>query len=517
MCGIRAAGSLASVMLFWLTLPTLSSAQVISKVAQTSDDESDAASAKYGIIIASDEVSSGYVLISPLSTTKTFLLDNEGKVVHEWQTDRKPGQAAYLLPDGSLLRAGKVDNFFQFPATTGSGGRIQKYDWDGKLIWDFTSSSQFRMTHHDIEPLPNGNVLCIVWESYLRSVAVENGRNPDRLSGDVLWLEAIFELKPTGLNEAEIVWRWSLLDHLVQDWDESKKNYADPAAHPELMDINFMQRIGPDWIHMNSIDYNPELDQIMVGSRSLSEFWIIDHSTTTEEARGHTGGKYGRGGDILYRWGNPQVYRRGTPEDRMLYNQHDAHWIPQGHPGAGNVLLFNNGIAKTDQDFSSADEIRLPVKADGTYTIEDDKPFGPADIEWTFEDPGKLFSPRISGAQRLPNGHTLICSGTQQLLLEVTPDSKIVWMYRNPPRYVNPPTRSRTGQSVPGKPSTGDLSKEEQDQLRIPGGVGLEDGGTMFRALKYAPDYPAFEGRSLKPIYGDNEDSATAQALTSDE
>ena len=122
---------------------------------------------------------------------------------------------------------------------------------------------------------------------------------------------------------------------------------------------------------MNSIDYNPELDQIMVCSRSLNEFWILYHSTTTAEARGHAGGKYGRGGDLLYRWGNPMAYRRGQPEDRMLYSPHDAHWIPKGLPGAGNILIFNNGVADTDQNFSSIDEISLPLKADGTYHLTD--------------------------------------------------------------------------------------------------------------------------------------------------
>ncbi|MCP4507928.1 MAG: hypothetical protein GY826_16250, partial [Fuerstiella sp.] len=314
----------------------------------------------------------------------------------------------------------------------------------------------------------------------------------------VLWLEAIFELKPKGLNGADIVWKWSLLDHLIQDWDKSKENHGNPAEHPELVDINHMLRPVADWIHMNSIDYNEELDQIMVGSRTLSEFWIIDHSTTTEEARGHTGGKRGHGGDLLYRWGNPQNYRQGTVDDRTLFNQHDAHWIPNGLPGAGNVLLFNNGLSDSEQDFSSADEIRLPLQDDGTYRRKPQTPFGPAEVEWTYEHPGELFSPRISGAQRLPNGNTLICSGTQYLLLEVTRDAEIVWMYRNPKRFRNPP-RSEGRRKKATTPAPADLPKAELDAMRVPGGVPLEDGGTMFRAIKYPPGYPAFRDRDLSP------------------
>lgn len=455
---------------------------------------------KLGVVINTDKVSSGYLLVSPLSSHKVFLLNNDGKVVHDWQTDRKPGQACYLLEDGSLLRAGKVDNFFQFPSTTGSGGRIQKYDWDGNLIWDFVSSSPYRMSHHDIEPLPNGNVLCIVWESYLREIAEKAGRNPNRLTGDVLWFEAVFELKPKGLNEAEIVWKWSMLDHVVQDWDNTKENYGNPADHPELIDINHMHRPAADWAHMNSVDYNPELDQIMLSSRSFNEFWIIDHSTSTEEARGHTGGQYGRGGDLLYRWGNPIAYRHGTIDDQALFNQHDAHWIPKGLPGAGNVLLFNNGVANTEQDFSSADEIQLPITTNGSYHREEGSPFGPTDLAWTFEDPGNLFSPRISGVQRLANGNTLICSGTQHLLLEVTPDSEIVWMYRNPPRFRNPPERNGPGPAAPPKPSLADLPPDQLKPIRIDGGIPLEEGGTMFRVTKYPADYAAFNGRKLEPL-----------------
>ena len=454
---------------------------------------------KVGVSTKTDKVTPGYTLISPMSSTKVFLLNNDGLVVHYWQTNRKPGQTAYLMEDGTLVRGGKVDNFYQFPSTTGSSGSLQKYDWDGNLTWDFLSSSPYRMSHHDIEPLPNGNVLCIVWESYLREIAEKAGRDGNRLNGDVLWFEAIFELKPTGLNEAEVVWKWSLLDHLVQDFDKTKDNYGDPAQHPELMDINYMRRPTADWIHMNAIDYNADLDQIMVCSRSLSEFWIIDHSTTTEEASGHTGGRSGKGGDLLYRWGNPIAYRRGTADDQKLFNPHDAHWIPKGLPGAGNVLLFNNGEANTDQGFSSADEIILPLNSNGTYDRPADEKFGPEKLSWTFEDKGKLFSPRISGAQRLPNGNTLICSGTQHLLLEVTHEAEIVWIYHNPPRFHEPPRQNTTGRpsdSFP-LPSPADLPKETLDKLRIEGGVPLEDGGTMFRAIKYPLDYPAFAGRDL--------------------
>lgn len=457
------------------------------------DSDDDKEAKKFGVVRKEEGAFPGYTLISPLSSLRTFLVDLNGHVVHWWDADCKVGQTAYLMEDGTLWRAGKAADSGQFPDRAGSGGRIQKYDWDGKLLWDYNTSSKYRMSHHDIEPLPNGNVLCIVWESYDRTVAEAAGRDPNRLQGNVLWFEAIFELKPVGLSKAEVVWKWSLLDHLVQDFDQTKDNYGNPALQPEKVDINSMLRPVADWIHMNSIDYHPELDQILVSSRAFSELWVIDHSTTTREAAGHTGGRYGKGGDLLYRWGNPAMYRMGGLSDRMCWNQHDAHWIPKGLPGEGNILIFNNGLANSDEAYSTIDEFRPPMNPDGSYRKRKGYPFGPEDILWTYEEPGRLFSPRISGAQRLHNGNTLICSGTQWTLLEVTADKEIVWQYRNPPRFKAPPN-SRTGIRPPAMV---DKSKEEQDALRIPNGIHLEDGGTMFRALRYPLDYPAFQGKDL--------------------
>jgi len=87
------------------------------------------------------------------------------------------------------------------------------------------------------------------------------------------------------------------------------------SEHPELMDINFGVNLNgnnADWIHFNSIDYNSDLDQIILSSRHLSEIYVIDHSTTSLEAAGHTGGNSGKGGDILFRYGMPNGFQLAT-------------------------------------------------------------------------------------------------------------------------------------------------------------------------------------------------------------
>ena len=159
--------------------------------------------------------------------------------------------------------------------------------------------------HHDIEPLPNGNILILGWELKTGEEAISKGRDPLLLEDGELWPEHIVEIEPDG-DGGNIVWEWHLWDHLIQDFDSSLVNYGVVSEHPELMNINYM---GPgqnssggkaDWIHANSIDYNEELDQIIISSRALSEFWIIDHSTTKEEAASSSGGNAGMGGDILY-------------------------------------------------------------------------------------------------------------------------------------------------------------------------------------------------------------------------
>jgi hypothetical protein len=207
-----------------------------------------------------------------------------------------------------------------------------------------------------------------------------------------------------------------------------------------LVDINYgtFFESNTDWLHTNSIDYNPEFDQILLSVHNFNEIWVIDHSTTTGEAADHTGGNSGKGGDLLYRWGNPEAYDAGTAGDQRLFGQHDASWIKPGYSSEGNILIFNNGIGRPIGTFSSIDEIVPPINNVGQYYLEPDSSYGPEDLAWcyTANPPTSFFSFFMGGAQRLIDGNTLICNGDAGQFFEVTAEKATVWLYTNPyPTY----------------------------------------------------------------------------------
>ncbi len=360
------------------------------------------------------------------------MIDLTGTIVKIWPGDFPPGVSVYLDEDLNLWRSMRIA---EHAGPAGAGGAIQKLDWDGNVLWEYEYFSEGEyMQHHDFEVLPNGNVLLVAWDYYSDRDAMKQGRNPDYLSHDLFLPDAIIEVQPTGPDTGTIVWEWHAWDHMIQDFSHWKANFGVVEDHPELIDLNYPP--GPtdnDWNHINGIDYNPALDQIIVSAHHFHEIWVIDHSTTTAEAAGHTGGNSGMGGDLIYRWGNPEAYRAGTTADRQLFGQHDATWIEPGLPGENNVLVFNNGLGRPAGPFSSIEEIVTPVDAFGNYNHTPGTAFGPAAPFWTYvaPNPTDFYSPFISGCQRLPNGNTLVCSGVQGWFFEVSPTDELVWEHQS--------------------------------------------------------------------------------------
>lgn len=362
-------------------------------------------------------------------------MDMDGNIAHTWSSLYNPGNAVYMNEDASILRTGALKGVNAKYSVGGSGGIVERIEWNGDVSWSFAYANDQVLLHHDIEALPNGNILMIAWETLSEAEAIRLGRNPQLISDKELWPDHIIEVTPSN---NEIVWEWHVIDHLIQDYDASKSNHGLIGDHAELADINYIGNEGngggADWMHTNAIDYNEALDQILLSVHGFNEIWIIDHSTTTEEAASHEGGKQNSGGDILYRWGNPQAYDQGDEKDQLFFGQHDAQWILTEDKEEA-ILVFNNGVGrgKGDNLYSSVDQIVIEREGNGEYKLNDEGKYLPEKLDWTYkaDQASDFFSQNISGAQRLDNGHTLICNGSNGEFFEIDSSGEIVWTYTN--------------------------------------------------------------------------------------
>jgi len=465
-------------------------------------------------VVARDEAQmmAGYTILC--CGRETYLLDADGVAVHAWRSKRNVF-AAYLRPNGNLVRDGKDDLHDVAPLFNagGAAGWIEEVTWDNEVIWSYEKLPHDAfLTHHDIEPMPNGNVLVMLWERIAKADAIAAGRNPELIPDGEVWNQLVIELAPNARGGAEVVWQWALFDHLIQDFDKTKDNYGAVADHPELFDLNFCPVGGKskcrnvvgdgaslasatagvmgasgaktnacgktgekDWTHVNGISYDPKRDQIVQTFNVPSEIIFIDHSTTTEEARGHSGGKYGKGGDILYRWGNPQTYRAGSRMEQQLFCPHSPVFTD-----SGTIICFNNGRIP-DRHWSSVDEIELPETEPGSgIYVKGDGAFGPQKAMWSYGPragrQGSFYCTHISGCQRLPNGNTFVTMGPQGILTELTPSKEEVW------RYVSP---------VLAIPNVQCHAVVRQGDERVGGRFSL------FRCVRYAADFPGLADKDL--------------------
>jgi hypothetical protein len=352
-------------------------------------------------------VYNGLILVNDAGNNRAFLMDKSAKLIHEWPLSNNLGNDAFLEADGRLLASLEADD----PKITlgGQGGKLQFIAADGTIEWNFNYSSEAAETHHDAELLPNGNVLAMVWERRTQEVAANAGSN----SQVDIFPEAIIEVDP---NTNEIVWEWHAWDHIIQDYDDTKDNFGDVAANPQLIDINYVTIDNGDIMHGNGLAYDPEDDVIYLSVNFFHEVWVIDHSTTTEEASNHTGGNFNKGGDLLYRFGNPEAYKNpmGT---RLFHNNHFPNLL-QGED-AGKMLIFTNGNGIGQ---STVYELQLPT----TFSLlpnSDNEP----EVVWSFTDPD-LFAPKVSGAVKLPNGNRMIAEGDYGIW-EVTESGEVVWKF----------------------------------------------------------------------------------------
>ena len=422
-----------------------------------------------GTTVNSPTAFDSYTLIYTYNSPTVYLINNCGQKIHQWTTSGNT-LIAYLQPNGDLIKT-SID-----PATVfvggGSQGFIERYSWSGALQWKYKLSNDTMTLHHDIEIMPNGNILCNVWKKIPAPQVRNMGRDPNNEMGlGEIWDDLVLELQPTGTTGANIVWQWKASEHIVQDIDEKLPNYGIVASSPELLNLNYRpEGIGTfkDWLHFNSVSYNAELDQIALSGHTFDEIYIIDHGTTSSQSSGHVGGTQGKGGDLLYRWGNPAAYNQGGDTDQVFNGQHDPHWIQYGDY-TNSIITFNNMAAPN----YSAIDIITPSWDGMKYTLGSNGKYSPSapDFRFTKKVPQEFFSGIMAAATVLPNGNLYFTEATKGKYTEydLSADS-VVWEYTNPMKNSN-------------------FTKQgDAPSLNV-----------TFRTYKYSKDYSAFTGRTLTP------------------
>jgi Arylsulfotransferase (ASST) len=399
-----------------------------------------------------DNAYDGYTLLAPNLSRMVYLIDMKGRMVHSWETDYA-SNFTELLPNGNLLRSGKYPN----PPIRfgGVGGIVQEIDWNGNVVWEYINSDTESVAHHTALRLPNGNTIVQIWEYYSRDEAIAKGRDPATLptTGPFvgLWPDALLEVEPDGT----VVWEWRVWDHIGEDANQININSPFPVAGGP--------RGTADLNHGNSLDYLPDEGIIVWNAPSYGEFYYIDHQS----------------GEILFRWGNPCAYGAGEcpsfmdDGDQVLWGQHGTTVIDEGLPGAGNILIFNNGYKRPSRNFSEILEVNVDPGLTG------------AEVVWDYKTLSyqSLFAEFQGFAQRLPNGNTVITSAGEGHVIEVTAAGDIAWEFVSPIMALDADTTEFSC-----------MYTEEHVRSTPPGGLSYN---TMFRTYRYAPDYPGLAGKKL--------------------
>jgi hypothetical protein len=385
-----------------------------------------------------------YTFYATQNASAAKLVDTNGTVFKTWTLSSSTAYSAYLLPGDTILQTVRYQS-----GNVGMGGitgKVRKINWAGTTVWEYAVSTSTTQMHHDACALPNGNVLLIVYESKSASPTTVGSS-----SSMTVWSEKVIEVHPTGATTGTVVWEWHLWDHLCQSTYPSVTStyVANVSEHPELFNVNY--NLKQDWFHMNGIDYNPQLDQIVLSSHEMDEVYVIDHSTTTAEAATHAGGNSGKGGDFLYRWGNPATYGLSSTGNNSGFNViHDAHWVPSTN------ALYPNYLCAYNNNSGGSVKVALwnPPYNGYNYTYTAGSIVGPTSV---INPTIPSFSAQDMGnSQQLDNGNELVCnpggnvyevspSGTT---LQTISNAKSVHAYRYTMCYVRGPVASASASAT---------------------------------------------------------------------
>ena len=368
----------------------------------------------------------GYTVLSPLQTQAVLVIDMNGNVVKRWEgLNNSAGGPARVLPGGILISASGAR-----PPNQESLELVQQ-DFDGKVIWQFSHNEQIKTgegstiwsarQHHDWqrESLPAGYYSpesAPVVEGTSTLILTHTNRLQPRVADVMLEDDRLVEVSWKG----DVLWEWVASDHI------DELGFAPDARKAIKAAQSFNKARGSfDWLHINSAHYvgpNRWFDQgdmrfapnnVIISSREASLLAIV-----------------GRDGKIVWRLGPDFSESKELRAIRQIIGQHHPHIIPKGLPGAGNLMVFDNGGSSGygAPTAVSPDGSAIHQRA-GSRVLE----LNPVTLElvWSYQGP-RFFSTNISGAQRLPNGNTLITEGAPGRLLEVTNDRRVVWEYIYP-------------------------------------------------------------------------------------
>lgn len=351
--------------------------------------------------------------------------------------------------------------------------------------------------------------------------------------------DAILEFDMKG----NLIWQWEFWDRMIQNKNTTGSRYSENITDYGKYYVKNATSIGGDFVHGNSVFYNPDRDELLLNPFFMDSFYVFKHNITTEQAQGAAG-------DFAYRWGDPSEYNPAKypagiksvggktsfgKNDSQIGGSHTVHWIPEGLPGEGNFLLFSNSGPKPKtvgspyldgasaiveinpyttnassynapkDNWKTASYVRQDVAGVGTSNSISNQivMYFTPQLAWgTYERQG-FYSWHISGVQRMPNGNTMVISGESGHIFEITPtktgvwntdlfcmNSDVVWDFVNP--YCMPRANDQKAMLAadPHYTPTATMYKYR------PAGVD----GQVFRAWRYSPNFSGFKGKKLKPL-----------------
>ena len=362
-------------------------------------------------------ISDDYIFVVVNNSTRSYMINKQGFIIYDWVFDVHSGNDLEILPDGNIIGLFKAENpIINFG---GYGGIAEFVDPNANTLLEIIINENDYISHHDLEMLPNGNILVMIWERITLEELINNGVDFDR----DIFTEKIVEIEPIS---KEIVWEWRSWDHIIQDKFEDLPNFGNVNLNPEKININYSIDNPPggqffvngDIMHANGLDYDPVKDIIYLSVNYYDEIWVIDHSTTTEQAQTDTGGNYNKGGNLIYRFGNPNTYN--SLGNKIFDKNHFPNLLEDGVPGEGNILVYVNGNS-TEQ--SIVYELEMPQ----VFNLESNSNNEP-NITWSYTNE-EMYSGILCGAIRLSNGNTVITESDYGLW-EVTVNGEIAWKYR---------------------------------------------------------------------------------------